>query len=760
MESQSSIDIENKENISIEPSPVVEEEFQGVNGVNITLPISPQTNSRRSMSTISTDSLTHHPLQNLDEEEIESLWSGQLSRRSPSSSSISSLSSLQPKFSSSHLVPGDSLGGLILAKLREMNDEFSDIIQLLIAKKATLCLPASAVGPFENVDRILLQDHVMVTQTIDDEIKVLTLGGLTGFIQKDAFKAIGLMSSEKDILTSITESQKNRKSIFDAFSKPNDYSREYPSIKIINGSADLLLHGMTIQTIVIESPIMTKEIVDNIETKNAIEQEVGKADLPEPILKEIFSFIEEFSKKPPQDEDSSSDEIQRLYENIRYHFESQLAVAGELAEARENEIDESMNIVEKYVCTSLYEFLFCPKWSDDGLQDDSLGSRIAALNILELNLSSLGVNVGPHQQTFIDFAVKEASAELQSLEQKKSPYEKLNSIIHCHKIIVDALEKRLSNINTDNNDKPSPINHNDHVKSKSTAASPASIPLPDSPTTSNGSSVPTSPTFPPEEKYNPNADVILPLLIFILIKSNPKKLVSNLKFIQRYRVRSLLHGESAYCFTNFLAAVSFLEDADYKRLGLPSDKVFSEPISAESTKVPLEQRVSRKVGQDIVGVADSGLKAITGVMDTSYKMIGRVFGYNENVITGNPSTITNEKVKENSTTHQHLTKTKVNDIVVNSGIPTEIIVRELAEINSSKHDAEDFDDGNMVNKNMQAVESKSLTERLLPYNVLSRFSSDRGRPGENKGTSNVKIAPPLKKVHRLSDRGISRVRCS
>jgi hypothetical protein len=46
------------------------------------------------------------------------------------------------------------------------------------------------------------------------------------------------------------------------------------------------------------------------------------------------------------------------------------------------------------------------------------------------------------------------------------------------------------------------------------------------------------------------ADVLLPMLIFTVVKSNPHKFVSNLKFIQRYRMASRISGEASYCLTN------------------------------------------------------------------------------------------------------------------------------------------------------------------------------------------------------------------
>lgn len=73
--------------------------------------------------------------------------------------------------------------------------------------------------------------------------------------------------------------------------------------------------------------------------------------------------------------------------------------------------------------------------------------------------------------------------------------------------------------------------------------------------------------FPPSQAKRPRreddqyirsagADVLLPLLIFTVVKSNPQKFVSNLKFIQRYRMPSRLTGEASYCLTNMVNDIS------------------------------------------------------------------------------------------------------------------------------------------------------------------------------------------------------------
>ncbi|CAG8742288.1 27359_t:CDS:10 [Dentiscutata erythropus] len=737
---------ENTETYPKLPSPVIARSYHALNGSTIT---SPQIASLRLKPTKSTDSLTNHPLQNFDEEESDvfSTWSSQLSRRSPSTSSTSSSSSLQPKFSP---VPVDSVGGLMLTKLREMNTvnaDFSSIVQMLIAKKATLLLPASAIMPFEQVDLTLLEDHVLVSQPSDDGHKIITLSGVTGFIQQDTLKTIGLVPPEPPISTYIKENSKTRKSIFDSILKPADLPYDCPSIKVINKDVDILLQGMTIQTIVIESSLRVKEVEERIatlETSKEIElkvESVDLPDLPENVLKEVNGFTGEYIKLPLQDEVTSGDKIQGFFDT-----------------------------------------------------DDALGSKIAALNFYKLGLSHLGVDVNP-QQEHIDIAIQTAGKELQNLDQVKAPYEKLNIIIRCHRIVVDALEKKSQNSpkNEPNGIKTTVQDASENasedvpedapkdapedapkdapedapkdapedipvVPLSQTPDSSVPIPPPVSPMspTQTAPKSPTSPTSPSEEKTNKsNADAIFPLLIFIVVKSNPKKLISNLRFMQRYRIRSLLHGEASYCLTNLLAIVEFLGKMDLNDFGLQSDKPLSianEQIPSTST-IPtvIEHRVSRRVGQEIVGVADSGLKVITGVVDTSYKMIGRVLGYKENSTANSTSPSAADIGKE----HNLIPNTTNSTEDINTEPSAKIIEKELAEISSDKHDTE---------KNSQIDEPKSLTERLIPFNILTRFSSDRVHAEEenkkeneenkeNKGMINQhnKIAPPIKRFLDCSD---------
>ena len=76
-----------------------------------------------------------------------------------------------------------------------------------------------------------------------------------------------------------------------------------------------------------------------------------------------------------------------------------------------------------------------------------------------------------------------------------------------------------------------------------------------------------------------SGDVLLPLIIFSVVKCNPPHLVSNLLFTQRFRNQSV-GGKESYCLINLMAVAEFLENVDMAGLGLEdSEKVMRCVVS-------------------------------------------------------------------------------------------------------------------------------------------------------------------------------------
>ncbi|CAG8497598.1 8078_t:CDS:10 [Paraglomus brasilianum] len=800
--------------------PAITLHTQGINGTS-TL------NTRGLKMTKSTDTLTSHPLLNEDDDlEVNAAWFNQRSRRSPSSGSTSSQALLQPKINGTP-VPNGSVGASMLNMLKEMTIGFSDVVQLLISKKATVLLATAAVTtPFLTMEREFLEDNIIITQQSDDKILAITLSGIRVVLLGDSLISIGLLPTEQELGNILDDTTKKQKTLFDAFSSSTDPS-SFPAIKIISHNADIMLHGMNIRALLIETPLIKREVSERV---NFILEKTEKikeiSDLPGSLPEDIQRFVKEYQQTPMKSEETSTEKIQDLFDSVR----SKLEAGGELTEEQDAIVESKLNSLEKFVCSALYENLFIPPWSDDDLSDEALCSKIAALNLLELGLVHLGVVVQSHQQSLFDDAIQTAGAKLQCLQSMKSPIEKLNVIVDCHRIIVDTLSQSLKtqsksdtkqpkdnpeqpkdNPEQPKNNSEQPKNNSEQPIDNSEQSSDNSEQPNDSPEHSNDSPErsndipehsndipehsndipehpktpisPVTPTSPIDERRVSNADAILPMLIFIVVKANPRELISNLRFIQRYRVRSLLHGELSYCLTNALAVVSFLENVELQVLGLSPEKVVSDVTDIHRTSpipplpTPPSQQPSlpfpladpRRVGYEIVGAAtDSGLKVITGitgVVDTSYKMFGRILGYND---AGRRET----KNDDGSINEKQAVEVEVSSPIEENGKRKRFSLlerelpdgKELAEIGKVKEDdrtKKNQDESNEVENGKserinedtdakkQAEGGLSLTNRLRQISVLPRFSSERSQSvTETKHAAPIqakKIAPPITK---------------
>jgi hypothetical protein len=175
--------------------------------------------------------------------------------------------------------------------------------------------------------------------------------------------------------------------------------------------------------------------------------------------------------------------------------------------------------VERRVCEKSYDRIWRHRSTQDEAQDEKLRSKTAALSVVGIGLSDLGIDLG-EDTTDSDVEDKEvevrewlagARQELLLMNNEKSPLGKLKHLKAAHKCIVDTL----------------------------------------------GHFHPSS-----------SADEIMPMLIYSLITSPPEgiNVISNLYYIQRFRSESKIDGEAAYCLTNLEAAITFLETVDLASL--------------------------------------------------------------------------------------------------------------------------------------------------------------------------------------------------
>ncbi|KAI0168612.1 hypothetical protein BJ166DRAFT_260632 [Pestalotiopsis sp. NC0098] len=192
--------------------------------------------------------------------------------------------------------------------------------------------------------------------------------------------------------------------------------------------------------------------------------------------------------------------------------------------------------VERRLCEGIYDRIYRHRTTQDEAQDDKLRSKTAALSLVGIGPTDLGVDIGALPEDNIAAVAKKQEEISQSLEQarrdltlmteKRYPLGKLNHLKATHKSIVDTLSH-----------------------------------------------------FHPSS----SADEIMPMLIYTLITMPPERLhvVSDSKFIERFRWEEKLDGEAAYCLTNLEAAINFLETVDLA--SLRASEALSGPPKRESS---------------------------------------------------------------------------------------------------------------------------------------------------------------------------------
>jgi hypothetical protein len=191
--------------------------------------------------------------------------------------------------------------------------------------------------------------------------------------------------------------------------------------------------------------------------------------------------------------------------------------------------------VERRVCERIYDRIWRHRSTQDEAQDEKLRSKTAALSVVGIGLTDLGVDLGQDSSENPDATddkekevkewLEDAREELIAMNDEKYPLGKLQHLKAAHKAIVDTLSH-----------------------------------------------------FHPSS----SADEIMPMLIYTLITSRPEGIdvISNLYFIQRFRNESKIDGEAAYCLTNLEAAITFLETVDLA--SLRADEALSGPAKFNS----------------------------------------------------------------------------------------------------------------------------------------------------------------------------------
>ncbi|ORX49924.1 hypothetical protein DM01DRAFT_1409369 [Hesseltinella vesiculosa] len=199
----------------------------------------------------------------------------------------------------------------------------------------------------------------------------------------------------------------------------------------------------------------------------------------------------------------------------------------------EQEFDNAKEGMEKLVMNRLYNATFSPNTTDDKERDEILQQKISIFRwIREKHLDIVETE---HNESFLKFA----ESELLKINNYKAPRDKLICILNCCKVIFGLLK---------------------HV-----------------------------------DDGDSSADKFLPILIFVVLRANPPRLVSNVQYISRFRNPEHLQAEAGYYLTNLMGAISFIETMEANSLSISKEEF---DANIERTMVELRQERPDMARQD------------------------------------------------------------------------------------------------------------------------------------------------------------------
>ncbi|KAJ1508714.1 hypothetical protein HMI56_007140 [Coelomomyces lativittatus] len=183
--------------------------------------------------------------------------------------------------------------------------------------------------------------------------------------------------------------------------------------------------------------------------------------------------------------------------------------------------------LEKLVFHKLYSITFSPNTTDDAVQDDWVHHKIQLFDWISFEHLEI-------HHIDLEWAtpyLEAAQRELCIMDHYKAPAEKLTCIMNCCKHIFDLLRS---------------------------------------------------------VDQTQDADQLLPLLIYVILHSNPPHIFSNAQFIQRFRHRDQLEGEPGYYLTHVLGALHFIQRIEVSSLNISKDD-FEDHVNRKMQTVALLQ---------------------------------------------------------------------------------------------------------------------------------------------------------------------------
>ncbi|KAF9988545.1 hypothetical protein BGZ75_009208 [Mortierella antarctica] len=237
----------------------------------------------------------------------------------------------------------------------------------------------------------------------------------------------------------------------------------------------------------------------------------------------------------------------------------------ELCELWKNATDQEFENVkegmEKLVMNRLFACTFSPSTTDDAERDEVLSQKIRIFRWIKEE--HLDIPHSPHNEAYLN----NAQAELKKINSYKAPRDKVICILNCCKFIFTLIRR--------------------------------------------------------SEGNSKGADTFLPILIYVVLRSNPPNLVSNVQYISRFRNPDKLQAEAGYYLASLMGAISFIENLEASSLSISLEE-FDQQIGKTMAELS-QERADAMAAAEAAGTLSASANFATKTMQKPLDLIERMF---------------------------------------------------------------------------------------------------------------------------------------
>ncbi|KAJ3035868.1 hypothetical protein HDV00_003341 [Rhizophlyctis rosea] len=464
----------------------------------------------------------------------------------------------------------------VIGTLRKEPDNFEALLSMLTAGKAVLFLPVTDSLIYKDgpVSAVFFEMHVFVPNPAN-ETHLMSLGGIRAILRGGRLIIVGQRLSEHELLATWEETDSPntvKRTLWDTITPDSISSDSHPSIPVLSDTAEQIsiTHSTTAKVYVLSRAIMDEDLERTALPKATNRTTLAKpATVPpyNPGYLPTFSFPSQvidsltsslFTKTdiptglddiPSLNEDasflslreiaktsrgawiasdvnryimeaqnvgktSSRDGLMTLLDNFLVAMGKRLKNSGVVGTGEE--AGSVVDGIHAYILCKVANVYFDSVQREESRHDLFMQRRICLLAIAGFGLEHLGLPKG--SQEGLEDLVRLAGIELVRVDYADQLKGKLDAIVRCHQTVAERMSSCF-----------------------------------------------------PDDAQTSSADTILPLLIYLVVRINPPRLVSNIRFVQKFYPIDKMDGYAAYCLTNLSAVHSYLESVDASMMELPKD---------------------------------------------------------------------------------------------------------------------------------------------------------------------------------------------